>query len=280
MRTPAGLLLLLCLAMRGATPAAAAPVPVSFGKGIRRLQNLVDQRYGPGRIDVTRDYIGARADDPDPWYWVGLPIASARVTVVKRDPDQNLVGWYQDGGTAALMPPGGGVLFSGKLRPHEEAWLGLPSTRTCFGFYIEAATPFLSRAHNEAPEPKPVIGVKRFYTDRKLNDCGLDGTGSTHPPFDGDMQALVFDVSRWVGTDAWLVCFEDQDTGGGLIEPEDDDGKSGSGGRQDQDPDEPFEIPLPKRSNLDFNDVVFEVRTEGATNARPISFGALKLLYR
>ena len=38
MRTKAGLLLLLCLALRGASPATAAPVSITFGKGIRQLQ--------------------------------------------------------------------------------------------------------------------------------------------------------------------------------------------------------------------------------------------------
>ena len=276
MRNYAGLLPLLCLAISCASSAAAAPLTVPFGRGIRHLQDLVDRQYGVGRIDVTRDFIGAREGDPDPWYWTGLRVGSARITILKRDPDQNLVGWYIDGGTQSVAPQGGGTLFSGQVRPHEEAWLSLSGTRMGFGFYIDAAT---VGPRYKVPERRRRTVTERFFTNRALNDCGIGGAGATHAPYDGDVQALVFDVSRWVGGDAWLVCFEDQDTGGDVVEEaDDDDDRDGSGGRQRDDPD--ADLPPPRRSNLDFDDVVFEVREEGATPARPVSFGTLKLIYR
>jgi len=83
-----------------------------------------------------------------------------------------------------------------------------------------------------------------------------DGSGAIHPPNTGDVQALVFDISNVVGREnTWLVCFEDLDSG-----------------------------PMPKGccvgTDNDFNDFVFEVHALGATPTVPLSFGALKMLYR
>jgi hypothetical protein len=209
MRTHAGLLLLLCLALRGASPATAAPVSITFGKGIRQLQNLVDRKYGAGRIDVTRDFIGARAGDADPFCWTTGRTTAVRVAMLKRNPDENRVGWYMEGGGQAILSAGGGVLFSGSVRSGEEAWLPLSGVRN-FGFYIDGPVPVLHGPRINGPRPQPT--PERFYTNRMLNDRGPDGSGAVHPPFDGDLQALIFDVSQWVGADAWLVCFEDHDT--------------------------------------------------------------------
>src|SRR5262245_43110652 len=223
-------LLLLCLVLSGPSSAVAAPLTLPFGRGIRHLQNLVDRKYGAGRIDVTRDFIGAHEGDPDPWYWTGLRVGSARITILKRDPDQNLVGWYIDGGTQSVAPVGGATLFSGTILPHEEAWLSLPGSRTWFGFYVDAAAPV---PRYKVPGRGPRAGPERFFTNRMLNDCGIEGAGAAHAPYDGDVQALVFDVSPWAGGDAWLVCFEDQDTGGILVEEGGDaDSGSGTGGIQ------------------------------------------------
>ena len=283
MRTKAGLLLLLCLALRGASPATAAPISITFGKGIRQLQNLVDHKYGAGRIDVTRDFIGARTGDADPFCWTTGRTAAVRVAMLKRDPDENRVGWYMEGGGQATLAAGGGVLFSGSVRSGEEAWLPLSGVRN-FGFYIDGPMPVLHGPRINGPRPQPT--PERFYTNRTLNDRGPDGSGALHPPFDGDLQALIFDVSQWVGADAWLVCFEDHDTGGDLGEFDGDDaGDDGdnpeavAGNSHQNDPDDGNDYRhLPK--NPDFDDVVFEVRADGATAARPISFGTLKLIYR
>jgi hypothetical protein len=285
MRTHAGFLLLACLAIGGASPAAAAPISMPFGKNIRKLQNLVDRRYGAGRINVTQDFIGARAGDADPFCWAASRTGAMRIRMLKRDPHQNRVGWYNEGGAQAAMPVGGGVLFSGGVLPGEEAWLLTTGVRS-FGFYIDGPVPVLHGPRFNEPRPQPA--PERFYTNRFLNDRGADGSGSAHPPFDGDVQALVFDLSPWVGTDAWLVCFEDRDTGGSLGEfdgdDEDDDGDSEGpgavgGSSHQNDPDDGADYRhLPK--NPDFDDVVFEVRADGATAARPLSFGALKLIYR
>jgi hypothetical protein len=275
MWTRGNLLLLLCLTtICGATTASAAPVPVTFGDS-RSLQKLVDRRYGKGRVDVTRDYIGARAGDIDPWFWVGDRVGAVRVKVVKRDTDLGPVGWYLENGTPAALPVGGGVLFAGLPRPREEALVLLPGARSRFGFYVDS------------PAAGSILAAKRFYTDRLLNDCGPDGKGAIHPPLDGDVEALIFDVSRWAGPDTWLVCFEDMDTGGIVTEGTPDQNpdvgeRRGNPKKKDIDDDDDGDDPDDNhvREGCDFDDAVFEVRADGATLARIITFGGLKLLYR
>jgi hypothetical protein len=100
-----------------------------------------------------------------------------------------------------------------------------------------------------APEPE------LFFTNRFYNDLGPDGSGAIHVPYDGDVQALVFDISDYMGPNTWLVCFEDVDSG------------ANPG-------------PCCSTTDNDFNDFVFEVTAFGATPAQPVSFGALKTKYR
>jgi hypothetical protein len=291
MRKRANLLLLLCLAAPcGVTVASGAPVQVTFGRDIRRLQDLVDRRYGKNHIDVTKDFIGARSGDIDPWFWVGDPISAVRVTVLRRSAGSDVVGWYEENGDGR-QTPGGSVLFSGQVLPQVEAILTLPGFRTRFGFYVDAT---ISTGVPGAQGPGPGgSSTKRFFTNRKLNDCGPDGTGAIHTPLDGDVQALTYDVSRWAGPDTWLVCFEDQDTGGTLVEggrgyDGDDDAEGADDGRTTgMTSGKPKEVEdrlgywrRSRGSNRDFCDVVFEVRAEGATPSHAITFGGLKLLYR
>jgi len=277
MRRRAILLLVFGVAALGgatATAATGAPIPMTFGRSIRTLQELVDQRYGANQIDVTRDFIGARAGDIDPWFWVGDPGGAVRITVVRRNNDRDRVGWYEENGGLARIPDDGGVLFSGAVQSHEEAVLPLPGFRIRFGFYVEGSA-----------TGSGTTGSKLFFTNRKLNDCGPDGTGAVHTPLDGDVQALLYDVSRWAGPDTWLVCFEDHDTGGALM-------AGGDGSYDDRKKTNP-RWRRPRNESVDdlgsadswwldsdYSDVVFEVKAEGATPARGISFGGLKLLYR
>jgi hypothetical protein len=291
MRKSANLLLMLCLATLCSSPvASAAPYQVTFGRGIRRLQDLVDRRYGKGRIDVTRDYVGARSGDIDPWFWVGERFGGVRVKTLKRDPKRNRIGWYIENGGQAQIPDGGGLLLSGQVRLREEAPVSLPSFRTRFGFYVEAIDGTQSHL-GLAPGQG---NLRRFYTNRKLNDCGPNGSGAVHPPLDGDCQALVFDVSRWAGPGVWLVCFEDSDTGGTLAVEDDDaadddlqgddDGEGDdhdNNGTHKPNEDNPRDkVRRSKGCNNDYDDAVFEVRADGATPAHSLSFGALKVIYR
>jgi hypothetical protein len=250
-----------------ATLAAAAvpPLPIQFGNDVKRLQNLVDQQYGPGHIDVTKDFVGAHAGDIDPWFWVGYQNTALQINLLRLTAHCQ-VGWYLENGSQPKFPEGGGLLFSGETT-RKNAAVTLTQSRTLFGFYIgvknRRRTPWVTVPGS--------VGLRRFYSNRKLNDCGEYGSGATHAPFDGDIQALVFDVSPWAGSGTWLVCFEDRDTGGPLIEDEDADDVGDLEDADDQ-----------RRPGSDngFDDVVFEVKADGATPSRSLSFGALKLIYR
>jgi hypothetical protein len=268
MRKHLGALLFLCLASvfrPSSAPASVPPLPIEFGKEVQRLQNLVDQQYGPGTIDVTKDFVGAHPGDIDPWFWVGNQNSALQIKLLKRGAHSQ-IGWYLEGGALPQIPSDGGLLFSDEMPVGRVVGLTLGSSSSRFGFYIGVK----NHRHSQWVTVPGSIGLRRFYTDRKFSDCGPYGLGAVHAPFDGDIQALVFDVSPWTGPNTWLVCFEDRDTGGPLIED------------QDAEADETDDIDDERRQGSDngFDDVIFEVHADGATNARSLSFGALKLIYR
>ena len=100
-----------------------------------------------------------------------------------------------------------------------------------------------------APEPE------KFFTNRHWNDLGPDGSGALHVPLDGDVQALVFDVSRFRGPHTWCVCFEDLDSG------------ANPG-------------PCCQTTDNDFNDLVFEVTVLGPLPVKAMTFSQIKALYK
>ncbi|OGF13028.1 MAG: hypothetical protein A2W00_11950 [Candidatus Eisenbacteria bacterium RBG_16_71_46] len=239
------------LAAAAASPAAAV-VPVAFGTTwdapSTSLQKIVDGLYGAGAIDVQHDYIGARAGDLDPWFWVDDHFSALLIREVAGNANRNLVGWYLETGTRpAIDGVDDGVVFDGPQGAGATAIIVFPRAMTAFGFYMNPNGPL---AATNAPEPE------LFYSNRLYNDRGPDGAGALHAPTDGDVQALVFDVSRFDGPNTWLVCFEDLDSGANPGPP---------GHAQ---------------TDNDFNDFVFEVTAFGATPALPMSFGGLKQLYR
>lgn len=288
-------LVILCLtAASHPTLALAAPLQVTFGKRIDRLQDFVDRRYGRNRIDVKKDFLGARTGEIDPWFWVGDRIGVVRVRMLKRDAAGCAVGWYVEDGAAPGQPGDGGALSFSSGRTRQDAIVTLPGMRTRFGFYLEASEATeesgddddLGNGHFASGDPgneyatggngnggAPGGAGRKFFTNRKLNDCGPGGQGAVHVPFDGDVQALIFDVSRWAGTDTWLVCFEDRDSG---AMPD----RDVIGVDSDEDDRDHDERRRSRVSDNDYDDVIFEVVAEGATPTRPMTFGALKVLYR
>lgn len=250
-------LLALLAAVFSVSATFAEPVEVAFGSEIRRLQDLVDRRYGRGRIDVTKDFIGARAGDRDPWCWDADRLGAVRVKMLQRNRNVSVTGWYLENVVQPVLPQGGGGLFSGLPRPIEEAVVIPPGVYTRFGFYIEA------------DEPGPGA-TRRFFTNHSLNEQWSYPQTTIHPPFAGSVQALIFDVSRWVGHETWLVCFEDLDASGFTTVSNGDGSPPGS-------PNAEGGSRVPDN---DFDDAVFEVSAEGATSARALTFGSLKLLYR
>lgn len=242
---------LIALATSGPA-SAAAPVPVAFGTSwdgpAYELQKVVDNYLGvPGAINVQTDFEGAKPGDQDPWFWVGDQIPALMITEVAGYSNQNTLGWYKE----TLVKPvidgvDDGVIFTGAQGSGATAIISLPGGKTKFGFYLN---PNGALSAQFAPEPE------LFFTNRFYNDRGTDGSGATHAPFDGDVQFLVYDVSRWKGPNTWLVCVEDIDSGAPVT-------ACCSG------------------TDNDFNDMVFQVSALGATPAHQLTFGALKNLYR
>jgi len=252
---------LLCVVpvLAFAVPASAvSPVPVTFGSSwdgaANDLQHIVDARYGPGKITVTTDYIGAHAGDPDPWFWDDSQFSAFLVTEVAGNANQNVVGWYLDTGGKPATPPNAttlyndnvhdAVVFNGPASAGASAVVTFSGGHQRFGFYMNPNGP---AGATNAPEPE------LFFTNRFYNDIGRDGSGAIHPPTDGDVQALVFNISAIVGhPNTWLVCFEDLDSGGAVGTETDND----------------------------YNDFVFEITALGTTPARHLTHGDLRRLYR
>ena len=245
---------LVCvLGLTTTTRTAHAVVPVTFGTSwdgpAYTLQKIVDGLYGAGTLNVTTDYIGAHAGDVDPWFWLGNQVSAYLIREVAGNRNRNVVGWYLENGIKPVLHNDGvrdGVLFDGPASDGATAIFTFAVPTTRFGFYMN---PNGALGALNAPEPE------LFFTNRLFNDRGPDGSGALHPPYDGDVQALVYDVSRFVGTNTWLVCFEDIDSG-------------------------PMPGPCCSTTDNDFNDFVFEVTAWGATPVQSVSFGAVKARYR
>ena len=210
------------------------------------LQKIVDARYGPGAINVTTDYIGAHPGDLDPWFWVDNQFSALLVQEVAGNATRNVIGWYKETGTRPVIDGvDDGVVFDGPAGAGATALIVFGTPMTKFGFYMNPNGPLDA---TNAPEPE------LFFTNRFYDDIGPNGT-ALHAPTNGDVQALVYDVSQWTQPNTWLVCFEDLDSGA---------------------------VPGPPGSaqtDNDLNDFVFEVTAFGATPVQPLTFGALKARY-
>ena len=240
---------LLCAVALLASPAHAV-VNVVFGTSwdptALSLQSIVDARYGVGAINVTTDYIGARPADPDPWFWIDTQLAALRVREVAGNARRNTLGWYAEDGSGLPSIDGiqDGVIFDGPASDGSTAFITFNQPMTRFGFYLDPNGP--GDVINAAQPEK-------FFTNRFFNERGPSGT-AVHAPWDGDVQAVVFDVSRFTQPNTWLVCFEDLDAGA-----------------------QPSPCCYP--TDNDYNDFVFEVTAFGATPTVPMTIGALKAKY-
>lgn len=252
MRPALGRVVVACLL---AAPLLAAParaqVQVVFGTSwdgpANSLQNIIDARYGPGLINVATDYIGRDAGDPDPFGWSDTRFDALLVREIAGNANRNVVGWYKEDGLPPVIDGvDDAIVFNGPDVSGTARYVIFPQP-TAFGFYMNPNGPL---GATNAPEPE------KFFTNRLFNDRGPNGSGAVHAPFNGDVQALVFDLSAVSGhANSWLVCFEDLDSG-------------------------PNPGPCCGTTDNDFNDFVFEVHAIGTTEARAISFGGLKALYR
>lgn len=236
----------------GMVSPARATVTVSFGTSwdgsSKSLQKVLDAHYGTGAIHVTTDYIGHASGDLDPWFWVDDQFSALLVKEIAGNANRNVLGWYEETGRMPVIDGiGDGVVFDGPATSGNTTLITFDHPMTRFGFYLDPNGPLDAQ---NAPQPE------RFYTNRFYNDIGPDGSGPVHAPFDGDVQALVFDISTVVGVpNTWLVCFEDLDSG-------------------------PNPTGCCTGTDNDYNDLIFEVHAFGATPVVPMTMGRLKMLYR
>jgi hypothetical protein len=254
MRSSTGIILALftCAVLCIAAPSRAA-VDVTLGASWdgsnKSLQKIVDGLFGAGRISVKDDYLGRKSGDPDPWFWFDNRFSTFLVKEVAGNANRNQLGWYEETGTQPVITNDNihdGIVFDGPDGAGTTAVVSFIKPLTRFGFYMN---PNGSLDAANAPEPE------KFYTNRRYNDLGPDGRGALHAPFDGDVQALIYDLSLIEGPNTWLVCFEDLDAGA-------NPGPAGSA-----------------QTDNDYNDFIFEVTAFGATPVQPLTFGALKAKY-
>ncbi len=242
----------IALLLTAAPTFATSPVSVVIGPSrdgsLEDLQKKVDHLLGPGRVDVYTDYVGAHAGDPDPWCWSNGGAHVVSVRLVDRKSPHATVGWYAETGGAPTMDgTHAGVVFETWRLRGSLTTLRLPASATHFGFYID---------HQGGDDPSDQGVTCRYFTNRKLNDIGPEGRGAVHEPRDGDVQALIYDVSRWMGPTTWLVACEYSDSGCPV----------GFG---------------PDCSDNDFSDVLFTVTADGAvTPAVSSTFARVKALFR
>jgi hypothetical protein len=230
---------------------ASSPVPIMMGSSrdglLHDLQRKVDRLVGPGRIDVQHDYMGAHPGDPDPWHWVN-PSRPLEVTLVDRKSPHGVLGWYQENGVLPVIDGlGDGVVFDDWRRRGSRTLVRIPPAVTRFGFYVVR-----EGGHGEEDDDD---GSYLYFTNRMWNDLGPHGRGAEHSPYDGDMQMLVYDISRWAGSDTWLVACEYSDSGSHVGHDRND-------------------------SDNDYSDILFTVSGVGLTPTLGKTFGQLKALYR
>ena len=246
--------IVLCIAL----PSQAA-IKVVFGESWdgpgEDLQAVVDGLYGAGQIDVTTDFIGARAGDPDPWFWQDDRFSALQVTVVSGSEVKGPVGWYEEEDKIPVLRDNGvhdGMLFDGQVKTGATAVMRFRKRVSRFGLYVIPSGPGTTTADCD---PVDSHWPKRFFTNRSFNDAGPDGAGALHSPWGGDVQALVFDLSRLRGKGTWLVCFEENDSGA-MPGP-----------------------PSQAQTDNDYSDLILEVTALTSTDAEPLSFAGLKAKY-
>ena len=229
---------------------AASPLPLTIGTSrdgsLHDLQRKLDRYFGAGRIQASADFIGAKAGDPDPWAWANAN-RSLSISILDRKVPHLRVGWYAEAGACPVLDGvEDEVLLDRQWNRGSARSFSLPAGVSRFGFFVsQSATPFGLGSS----------GGFTTYSNRLWNSPGPLGLGALHAPFDGDIQMLVYDISRWAGPDTWLVACESSDSGAYV----------GHG---------------PDESDNDYSDLLFIVSGAGATPARGASFGQIKARYR
>ena len=243
----------LALLMAAAPAFATAPVTTVMGPSrevsLRHLQKRIDHLVGPGHVDAATDFIGAHPGDPDPWVWINNGVHAIAVTLIDRESLHGAVGWYEETGRMPVLDGvGDGVVLEGLRVRGARTLVAMPASVKRFGFYV---------ARKGQGEGKNTGQTAIFFTNHVLN--GLVSQGRDTDPSGTNFRLLVFDVSRWLGADTWLVAshFSDRGNHGGLGDRDDD----GDGDDDDL-------------------DILFTVTGLGVTPTHSVSFARVKALYR
>jgi len=247
------LVILLLLA-----PTAHAVFNVSWGDswdGVL-LQDIIDgylsahfpSSYSPGDINVLtmyEGYVPGGADlDPTP-YWEDSSFNGLIVEELAGYRNNNTMGWYEIG-SPVIDGFNDGVIFEGSDGAGTSKVITFP-TPIRFGFWLDPNGELDSRG---APQPE------RFYTDRTLNDVGPDGSGTIHPPENGDPQCLIYNASYLYGRPAYILAWEDIDYGL-----------------------EVSATPTPTTTDNDFNDLVVLIMASSPVPTETNSWGEVKALF-
>jgi hypothetical protein len=214
------------------------------------LQEVLDAEYGVGVINAAEDYEGFHPGDADPAYWEDIGVNSILVREIAGFQNANLFGWYEEdlAGIPVLDGVGDGVIFDGPTEEGAEMYLEFPGGVTRFGFFLN---PNGLYSTTNAPEPEA------FFTNRYYNDIGPDGSGAVHPPLDGDLQCLIYDISHLRGgLPTYVLAWEDLDSGAALS----------------------AEVNHLYTDN-DYNDLVIEVSAFSPVKLQPVSWGTIKAAF-
>jgi len=196
------------------TPSLADAFEVTFGTSWDNipLQQILDQQYGVGVINVATDYEGHNPGDADPPYWEDLTLNGVIIREIAGFKDRNTLGWYAETLQSAPVIDGidDGIVFDGAMGSGQSATITFPGGVTRFGFYLNPNGDQAGGGY--APEPE------LFFTNRFYNDIGPSGAGATHAPFNGDPQCLVFNVSHlYGGLPTYVLAWEDLDYGAPIM---------------------------------------------------------------
>ncbi len=243
------LALLMAAAPAFATATVTAVMGPSREVSLQHLQKRLDDLLGPGHVNAATDFIGAHPGDPDPWSWINNGVHPIAVTLIDRESLHGAVGWYEETGRVPMLDGvGDGVVLEGLRARGARTLVTLPASVKRFGFYV-------ARKRDDEENNNGASAV--FYTNHLLNDLGPRGHDSDTEPTGSNFKLLVFDASRWLGADTWLVASHFTDGG-----------KHGGHGDGDDDDDD------------DDLDVLFTVTGLGVTPTRSVTFARVKALYR
>lgn len=185
---------------------------VAFGESWSHvsLQEVLDQEYGPGAIDVATGYEGYQCGDADPAYWEDAGLEGIVIREIAGFESRNIMGWYEEtlAGPPSIDGVGDGVIFRGSATEGSTAFVTFPQGLTRFGFYLNPNG--TGDSHN-APEPE------MFFTNRYYNDIGPDGSGAIHAPDGGDPQCLVYNITHLRGAPTYVLAWEDLDSGSEIV---------------------------------------------------------------